>query len=56
MDGKIRSMIGSTGKQMEENWRQWKRNLFSRYNRNPFLKQIRERKERIQGWNDRRMK
>jgi len=27
---------------MEENWRQWKRNPFSRYNRNLFLKKIEE--------------
>jgi len=27
---------------MEENWRQWKKNLFSRYSRNPFLKRIEE--------------
>jgi len=30
---------------MEENWRQWKRNPFSRYNRNPFLKRIEEEKD-----------
>jgi len=29
---------------MEENWRWWKRNLFSRYNRNPSLKRIEEEK------------
>jgi len=30
---------------MEENWRRWKRNLFSRYNRNSFLKRMEEEKE-----------
>ena len=29
-------------KYMEENWKQWKKNLFSRYNRNPFLKRMEE--------------
>jgi len=31
-------------KRMEENWRLWKKNLFSRYSRNPFLKRIEEEK------------
>jgi len=31
-------------KKMEEKWRKWKRNLFSRYNRNLFLKGIEEEK------------
>jgi len=31
-------------KKIEENWRKWKRNLFSRYNRNLFLKGIEEEK------------
>jgi len=30
---------------MEENWKRWKRNPFSRYNKNPFLKKIEEEKE-----------
>jgi len=30
---------------MEENWRRWKKNPFSRYSRNPFLKSMKERKE-----------
>jgi len=34
---------------MEENWRQWKRNLFSRYNRNPFLKRMEEEKDEYKG-------
>jgi len=34
---------------MEENWRQWKRNPFSRYNKNPFLKKIEEREEHKEG-------
>jgi len=29
---------------MEENWRQWKRNLFLRYSKNPFLKRIEKEK------------
>jgi len=33
-------------KQMEENWRQWKKNPFSRYNKNLFLKKIEEEEER----------
>ena len=32
-------------KRMEENWRWWKKNPFSRYSRNPFLKRIEEREE-----------
>jgi len=41
---------------MKENWRKWKRNLFSRYNRNPFLKKIEEEKNehkggKIEEWN-----
>jgi len=35
-------------KQMKENWRQWKRNPFSRYSRNPFLKRM-EEKEKYKG-------
>jgi len=27
-------------RQMEENWRWWKKNLFFRYNKNPFLKKM----------------
>jgi len=34
---------------MEENWRKWKRNPFSRYNRNPFLKRMEEEKEEYKG-------
>jgi len=41
-------------KQMEENWRWWKKNLFSRYSRNPFLKRIEEKEEykggKIEEW------
>jgi len=42
---------------MEENWRRWKRNLFSRYNRNLFLKRLEEEKKeykraRIEKWNE----
>ena len=29
---------------MEENWRWWKKNPFSKYSRNPFLKRIEEEK------------
>ena len=32
-------------KKMEENWRCQKRNLFSKYNRNSFLKRLEEEKE-----------
>ena len=31
---------------MEENWKKWKRNLFSRYNKNPFLKKMEEEKDK----------
>jgi len=46
---------------MEENWRRWKRNLFSRYNRNLFLKRMEEeRKEykeaKIEEWNEKENK
>jgi len=34
---------------MEENWRKWKRNLFSRYNRNLFLKRMEEEKDKYKG-------
>jgi len=34
---------------MEENWRQWKRNPFSRYNRNPFLKRTEKKKNKYKG-------
>ena len=41
---------------MEENWRQWKRNPFSRYNRNPFLKRMEESEEykgaKIEEWDE----
>ena len=41
---------------MEENLRQWKKNLFSRYSRNLFLKRMEEGKDkykgaRIEEWN-----
>jgi len=36
-------------RQMEENWRQWKKNLFSRYNKNPFLKKMKEEREEYKG-------
>jgi len=44
-------------KKMEENWRKWKRNPFSRYNKNPFLKKMEEEKdeykgEKIKEWNE----
>jgi len=43
-------------KHMEENWKQWKKNLFSRYSRNPFLKRIKEEEHEykrgmIEEWN-----
>jgi len=43
-------------RQIEENWRQWKKNLFSRYNRNLFLKKIEEeqkeyKRKKIEEWN-----
>jgi len=34
---------------MEENWRKWKRNPFSRYNKNLFLKRIEEEKNKYKG-------
>jgi len=34
---------------MEENWKQWKRNPFSRYNKNLFLKKMEEEKEEYKG-------
>ena len=42
---------------MEENWRQWKKNPFSRYSRNPFLKRREEKGheykgETIKEWNE----
>jgi len=42
---------------MEENWRKWKRNPFSRYNKNLFLKRIEEEKNKYKGgkieeWNE----
>jgi len=43
-------------KRMEENWKWWKKNLFSRYNRNPFLKWMEEREEykegKIEEWDE----
>jgi len=43
-------------KHMEENWRQWKKNPFSRYSRNPFLKRMEEKKEyeggKIEEWDE----
>ena len=36
-------------KRMEENWRHWKKNSFSRYSRNPFLKRMEEREEYKEG-------
>ena len=30
-------------KQIEEDWRQWKKNPFSRYSRNPLLKRIEQK-------------
>ena len=43
-------------KQMEENWRWWKKNPFSRYNKNLFLKKIKEEEEykggKIEEWNE----
>jgi len=46
---------------MEENWRRWKRNLFSRYNRNLFLKRMEEEKKeykeaKIEEWNEKENK
>jgi len=34
---------------MEENWRRWKKNPFSRYSRNLFLKKMEEKKEYERG-------
>jgi len=34
---------------MEKNWRWWKKNLFFRYSRNPFLKRIEEKKHEYKG-------
>jgi len=44
-------------KQMETNWKRWKRNLLSRYNNNPFLKRMEEEKQKyregkIEEWNN----
>jgi len=36
-------------KKMEENWRKWKRNPFSRYNKNLFLKKMEEEKDKYKG-------
>jgi len=36
-------------KKIEENWKQWKENLFSRYSRNPFLKRMEEAKNEYKG-------
>jgi len=36
-------------KKMEKNWRKWKRNLFSRYNKNLFLKKMKEEKNECKG-------
>lgn len=42
---------------MEENWKWWKRNLLSKYNRNLFLKKVIEnrmeyKREMIEEWNE----
>jgi len=42
---------------MEENWKQWKKNSFSGYNRNPFLKKMKEEQKeykegKIEEWNE----
>jgi len=42
---------------MEENWRKWKRNPFSRYNKNLFLKKMEKAKDEYKGgkikeWNE----
>jgi len=34
---------------MEENWKWWKKNLFSRYSRNLFLKRMKEEKHEYKG-------
>jgi len=44
-------------KHMEENWRRWKKNPFSRYSRNLFLKRMEEVKHKYKGgmieeWNE----
>jgi len=44
-------------KRMEENWRRWKKNPFSRYSRNPFLTRMEEEKYEYKGgmieeWNE----
>ena len=44
-------------KHMEENWRRWKKNPFSKYSRNPFLKRMEEEKHEYKGgmieeWNE----
>jgi len=44
-------------KYMEENWKRWKKNLFSRYSRNPFLKRMKEEEHEykrgmIEEWNE----
>jgi len=41
MDRAIRNTIGSIGK----SWKWWKKNLFSRYNKNPFLKKMEDEEE-----------
>jgi len=42
---------------MEENWRWWKKNPFSRYDRSPFLKKMKEEQKeykrgKIKEWNE----
>jgi len=44
-------------KHIEENWRRWKKNPFSRYSRNPFLKRMEEEEHEYKGgmieeWNE----
>ena len=44
-------------KKMEENWKRWKRNPFSRYSKNPFLKRMEEKRNEYKGgkteeWNE----
>jgi len=36
-------------KHMKENWKRWKKNLFSRYSRNPFLKRMEEEEHEYKG-------
>jgi len=36
-------------KRMEENWSRWKKNPFSRYNKNLFLMKIKEEKDKYKG-------